>query len=81
MGLIQEGDVGQLLQNPELMDEVVKGLVADSKTLDTLADDIADKLQDALQDDPEMGKRLVDAAVTNELFKKKIISKLVDELS
>ncbi len=81
MALIQEGDVGQLLQNPELMDEVIKDLVADSKTLDTLADDIADKLQDALQDDPEMRKRLVDAAVTNELFKKKIINKLVDELS
>ena len=40
------------------MDEVIKDLVADSKTLDTLADDIADKLQDALQDDPEMRKRL-----------------------
>ena len=81
MGLIQEGDIGQLLQNPELMDEVVKGLIADSKTMDTLADDIADKLQDALEDDPEMRRRLVNAALTNELFKKKIVNKLVEELS
>ena len=80
MGFIQESDVGKLLQDPGLMDDVVKALVADSETMDTLADDIADKLQDALEDDPDMRKRVVEAAVSNEAFKRKIINKLIDGL-
>ena len=46
-----------------------------------MAEEIADKLQDALEDDPDMRKRIVDAAVANPDFKRKIISKLVDELN
>ena len=81
MGLIQESDVGSLLQDQALMDEVVKAMVEDSSVLDNLADDIADKLQDALEDDPDMRKRIVQAAVTNEVFKRKIVNKLVEDLS
>ena len=81
MGLIQDGDVGRLLQNPELMEEVAKGLLEAPETMDSLADDIADKLQDALEDDPDMRKRIVDAALNNTEFKRKIINKLVDEMS
>ena len=81
MGLIQDGDVGRLLQDPGLMDEVVKAMVEDSETTDSLAEDIADKLQDALEDDPEMRKRIVDSAISNDVFKRKIINKLVEELS
>ena len=71
MGLIQDGDVGRLLQDPGLMEEVVKGIVEDSNVMDSLAEDIADKLQDALQDDPDMRKRIVESAVTNDAFKKR----------
>ena len=81
MGLIQESDVGRILQDPVLMDEVVSALVQDSDTMDSLADDIADKLSDALEDDSEMRKRLVDAAMANDHFKKKLVTKLVDDLS
>lgn len=80
MGLIQESEVGKLLQDPELMDQVVTGLMEDSKTMETLASDIADKLQDKLEDDPELRKRLVGAAITNEAFKKRLIDKLISEL-
>ncbi len=80
MGLITEGDVGKLLRDPGLMDEVVKALVEDSTTMNSLADDIADKLQDALEDDPEMRKRIVEAAVANPAFKSRIVSKLIDDL-
>ena len=71
MGLIQDCDVGRLLQDPGLMEEVVKGIVEDSNVMDSLAEDIADKLQDALQDDPDMRKRIVESAVTNDAFKKR----------
>ena len=81
MGLIQESDVGRILQDPVLMDEVVKALVEDSDTMDTLADDIADKLSDALEDDSEIRRHLVDAAMGNDQFKKKLVSKLVEGLS
>ncbi len=80
MGLIQESDVSRLMQDQGLMDSLITGLVEDSSTMDSLADDIADKVQDALEDDSDMRQRLVSAAVSNEAFKRKLINKLIEEL-
>jgi len=66
---------------PALMDAVAKALVEDSDAMDTLAGDISDKLQDALEDDSEMRKRLADAAMGSDQFKKKLVAKLIDGLS
>ena len=81
MGLIQEADVGRLLNDEKLMAQVVSGLVEDSATMDTLADDIADKVQDALEGDTEWRNRLIDAAISNEAFKRRVVDKLISELS
>ena len=80
MGLIQESDVSRLMQDQGLMDSLITGLVEDSSTMDSLADDIADKVQDALEDDSDMRQRLVSAAVANEAFKRKLINKIIEEL-
>ncbi len=81
MGLIQEADVGRLLNDEKLMAQVVSGLVEDSATMDSLADDIADKVQDALEGDTEWRHRLIDAAISNEAFKRRVVDKLISELS
>ena len=81
MGLIQESDVGRFLHDEKLMDQVVTGLVEDTETMDSLADEIADKVQDALGDDPELRQRLINAAMANEAFKKRLVSKLISEMS
>ena len=81
MGLIQESDVERLLRDEALMDQVAAALVEDSATMDTLADDIADKVQDAMEDDPELRQRIISAAISNEAFKKRLVSKLINELS
>tara|TARA_B100000315_G_scaffold221199_1_gene224431 strand:+ start:515 stop:706 length:192 start_codon:yes stop_codon:yes gene_type:complete len=62
------------------MDQVVTGLVEDTQTMDTLADDIADKVQDAFEEDPDLRQRLITAAIANEAFKRKLVKKLVDDL-
>ena len=80
MGLINESDVGKLMQDEQLMEAVVAGLVEDSGTMDTLADDIADKVQDALSDDADLRQKLITAAVTNDVFKRKLITKLISEI-
>ena len=80
MGLIQESDIGRLFNDQVLMGEIVSGLVEDSTTMDQLADDLADKLQDALEDDSEMRQQLVKAALANDVFKRKLIAKLIDDL-
>ena len=81
MGLIQEADVGRLLHDEKLMDAVVAGLVEDAQTMDKLADEIADKVQDAMEDDPDLKERLIRAAVSNEAFKRRLVQKLISELS
>ena len=80
MGLIQESDLGGLFNNQALMEEIVSGLVEDSNTMDQLAEDAADKLQDVLEDDSEMRRRLVNAAVASDVFKRKLIAKLIEGL-
>ena len=80
MGLIEESDVSKLMQDPQLMEAVVAGLVEDTGTMDPLADDIADKVQDALSDDPELRQKLISAAVSNDVFKRKLITKLISEI-
>lgn len=81
MGLIQESDLGKVLADESFMDQIVSGLVEDSPTMDSLVDDIADKVQDALQDDSNLRQRLVSAAISNEAFKQKLVTKLIEELS
>lgn len=46
-----------------------------------LAEDIADELSEQMEDDPELRRKIVDAAVANPEFKKRIVKKLVEELS
>ncbi len=79
MGLIQERDLAELLQNHELMDHVVSGLA--EETMDTLAGDITDKIQDALEDDSNLRQSLLNFAVANETFKKKLINRIIEELA
>ena len=81
MGMVQESDIGMVLADQAFMDQVVSGLVEDSGTMDNLADEIADKVQDALESDSALRQRLVSAAISNEAFKKKLVSKLIEELS
>ena len=81
MGFITDSDVKQLAENKELMAEVAKMLVEDPEAMDDLADDIADKLEDELEDSPELRRQIVDAAVANPEFKKRIVKKLAEELS
>ena len=81
MGMVQESDIGMVLADQAFMEQVVSGLVEDSGTMDTLADEIADKVQDALESDSALRQRLVSAAISNEAFKQKLVGKLIEELS
>ena len=80
MGIIQDSDVGKVLADQEFMSQVVSGLVEDSTTMDSLADEIADKVQDSLENDSNLRQQLVGAAMSNEAFKKKLVDKLIQEL-
>ena len=81
MGIIQESDVGTVLADQAFMEQVVAGLVENSSTMDSLAEDIADKIEDAFENNADLRQRLVSAAIANEAFKQKLVNKLVEELS
>ncbi len=81
MGIIQEGDVGRVLADQAFMEQVVSGLVENSSTMDSLADDIADKFESALESDPDLRQRLISAAISNEAFKGKLVNKLIEEMN
>ncbi len=80
MGLLEESDLGVLLRNEVLMDQVVKAMVEHPETMDSLVEEIADSVQDALGDDASLRQRLVSAAIANDAFKQKLIDKLINDL-
>ncbi len=80
MGFLEKGDVQKLLQDEELMTDIAKAVVEDPEAMDDLAEDIADKLSDLMGDDPALRSKIVQTAIANPEFKKKIVRKLVDEL-
>ena len=80
MGFIKDADIEKLMQNDELINEVAKGLVENPDTLDSLVDDIAEKLEDGLDTNSVLRQKVVDAAISNEQFRKKVVAKLADEL-
>ena len=82
MGFISDSDIKKLMEDDkELIAEVAKAIVEDPEAMDDLTDDIADKLEDELEDSPELRRQIVNAAVANPEFKKRIVKKLADELS
>ena len=81
MGFIEKEDVRKLTHDSKLMTEIAKAVVEDPETLDSLADDIADKLSDELEDDPEIRQKIVETALASPDFKKRVVRKLVEELS
>jgi len=80
MGMIQESDVSKVLADQDFMNQVVSGLVEDSATMDSLADEIADKVQDSLENDSNLRQQLIGAAMSNDAFKRKLVDKLIQEL-
>lgn len=80
MGLIKDSDVSNVLADEEFMQQVVSGIVEDPSTMDALVDDIAGNVQDALENDADLRQRLVSTAMNNEVFKQKLVEKIIQEL-
>jgi hypothetical protein len=81
MGMdINKADVLNLLQDEKLIDDVVKRVVDDPEVLDDLAEEIADEMSDYLEDDPVVKQKIINAALGNADFKKRIVKELVDEI-
>ena len=80
MGFITSADIERLMQNDELINDVAKGLVEDPEAMDSLVSDIAEKLEDELDNNSVLRQKIVDAAIANEGFRKKVVAKLADEL-
>lgn len=78
-------DVGKyeamkLLQDENFVKEVISKVVENPEVLDELAEDVADELAEIIEDDPTIRKKIIDAAITNPDFKKRIVKELIDEL-
>ncbi len=81
MGMdINKADVLNLLQDEKLIDDVVKKIVDDPEALDDLAEDIADEMSDYLENDPAIKQKIINAALGNNDFKKRIVKELVDKI-
>ena len=80
MGIVKENDVKRLMGDAEFMSEIAGALAQDPQTMDDLADEIAGKIQDELEDNEEWRSTLVSAAMSSPEFKKKVVSKLAEEL-
>ena len=81
MGLdINASDVRKLLDDPNLKADIANAVLEDPGAMDDLAEDIADELEDELEDDPELKKQIIETAMANPEFKKKVMRELIDDL-
>jgi hypothetical protein len=79
MGLIEASDVSKLLSDPEMASEMAKAVLETPGVMETLADDIAEDLGDELDNAQEFKKQIVDAAMANPEFRKRLALKLVED--
>ncbi len=78
---IEESEVRKLLQDPNLVQEITEAMLTDPAALNELAEDIADELSDVLEDDPEFKSQIIQAAMANDTFKKRLMIKLAQEVA
>ena len=67
-----EKKLEDLLRNNGFMNQMVHAMTQ-SKVMDSLVEDFADKLKDVLESNPEFRRRLVNAAVSTESFRRKMV--------
>lgn len=79
MGLIEASDVSKLLSDPEMASEMAKAVLETPGVMETLADDIAEDLEDELDHASEFKEQIVDAAMANPEFRKRLALELVGD--
>lgn len=77
---LSRSDIQSILKDETLIDEVVKKVIEDPDAVSDLAEDLADEISEYLEDDPVIKQKLVNAAIGNPDFRKRVIKDLVDEL-
>lgn len=77
---ITNADVSKLLQDEKLVDEVVKEILEDPEALDDLASKVASEIADNLENDSVIKQKIMDAAMENPDFRKRVVKELVDEI-
>jgi 3-methyladenine DNA glycosylase AlkC len=77
----EDSEVHKLLQDPNLVKDITEAVLADPAALNELAEDIADELSDVLEDDPEFKSQIIQAAMANDTFKKRLMIKLAKEVA
>ena len=80
MGLITTSDVKSLLQDEEFKADIAKAIAEDPQALDDLAEAVADELGDELENDSALKAQIIEAAMANPNFKKKLVKELIDDL-
>lgn len=78
---ITRADVQKLLQDDKLVDEVVRKVVDDPEVLEELAEEVAGEIADHLEDDPTIRQKIINAAIGNADFKKRVIAELAADIS
>ena len=71
-GTYHESGLEGLLRDDEFINQIVQAM-NQSKAMDSLAEDVAETLQDALGSNPEFQQRLVNAVVSTETFRRKLV--------
>ena len=80
MSYVTEQDARRILKDGKLMNEIICKVVDDPEILDNLAESVADEISGILEDDPEFKQKVLNTALSNPEFKRRIIKELVDEL-
>lgn len=77
---IEKSDIKKLMKDQKLMNELFGKILDDSGTISEITDDIADKIADELENNLDFKRKVLEAAMKNPIFKKRVINELINEI-
>ncbi len=81
MGLVNKEEVGLLLKDEDLVDEIIHQVLSDKDFMSRLAKDAASVIAEELDKDDNFKRKMLKVANTDKLFRKEVVDKIIAELS
>lgn len=81
MSIITKQDIVRLVEDKNLVDDIIKEVLASQDMLQSLAEEAAESIAEVLDKDEKFRERMLKAANQDPIFKKQLLDKIINELN
>lgn len=81
MSIITKQDILRMVEDKNLVDDIIKEVLASKDMLQSLAEEAAKPIAEVLDKDEKFRERMLKAANQDPIFKKQLLDKIINELN